>query len=48
MSSSTIELFVASFGTEDGAHAALKDFQSAHAIRCHRPDRRRRDRAHGG
>jgi uncharacterized membrane protein len=30
MSTSTIELFVASFGTEDGAHAALKDFQSAH------------------
>jgi uncharacterized membrane protein len=28
-SSSTIELFVAAYGTEDGAHAALKDFQSA-------------------
>jgi uncharacterized membrane protein len=28
--SSTIELFVAAYGTEDGAHAALKDFQSAH------------------
>jgi uncharacterized membrane protein len=28
--SSTVELFVASFGTEDEAGAALKDFQSAH------------------
>jgi uncharacterized membrane protein len=28
--SSTIELFVASYGTEGGAGAALKDFQAAH------------------
>ena len=29
-SSSTVELFVAAYGTEGGAGAALKDFQSAH------------------
>ena len=31
MSSSTVELFVASYGTEPEAGAALKDFQSASA-----------------
>src|SRR6478735_10739121 len=30
MSSSTVEIFVAAFGTEPEAAAALKDFQSAH------------------
>ena len=30
MSTSTVELFVAAYGTESGAAAALKDFQYAH------------------
>ncbi len=29
MSTSTVEIFVATYGTEDGAAAAAKDFQAA-------------------
>ena len=46
MTTSTVELFVASFGSEHEAGAALKDFQAAQRAGCDRSDRRGRDRAH--
>ena len=50
MSSETMEIFIAAYETEQGAGAALKDFQAAHraglkGLRCLRQCVSRRGRA---